>query len=171
LHNPTLRPTADDWETALVKTSDLVQQCVNPTCSQKWFPFDNSVRPVCPFCKTPFKGVLPILNLYYKQGTAFKQDNHRVMVYNGVRLYSWHVNRRIFPNEKLTPEQKKPAAYFQFHNGQWYLVNETLQGMKDITDNKKSVAPGVAVQLTDGRQILLSDEEGGRLIQVQLVKC
>lgn len=171
LHTPIQRPSADDWETALVKTADLVQQCTNPACSQKWFPFDNSTRPTCPFCKTPFKGVLPILNLYYKQKVTFKQDNHRVMVYNGVRLYSWHVNRHIFPNEKLTPEQKKPVAYFQFHNGHWFLVNQTLQGMKDWTDNKKVVAPGANVQLTDGRQILLSEEEGGRLIQVQLVQC
>ena len=171
LHDPARRPTADDWETALVKTSDLVQQCVNPACSQKWFPFDNSTRPICPFCKTPFSGVLPILNLYYKQGASFKPDNHRVMVYNGVRLYSWHVNRRIFPNEKLTQEQKKPVAYFQFHEGHWYLVNQTSQTMKDITDNKKLIARNAAVRLTDGRQILLSEEDGGRLIQVQLVQC
>jgi len=171
LHDPNLRPSADDWENALVKTSDLVQQCVNPSCPQKWFPFDNTVRPVCPFCKTQFKGVLPILNLYYKRGDTFKQDNQRVMVYNGVRLYSWHVNRRVFPNEKLTQEQKSPVAYFQFHDGKWFLVNQTLHSMKDITDNKKAIAPNAPVQLTDGRQILLSEEEGGRLIQVQLVEC
>jgi hypothetical protein len=93
------------------------------------------------------------------------------MVYNGVRLYSWHVNRKVFPNEKLTPDQKQPVAYFQFHNGHWFLVNQTLANMKDITDNKKLVVPGAAVQLTDGRQILLSEEDGGRLIQVQLVQC
>ena len=171
LHDPIQRPIADDWETALVKTVDLVQPCVNPSCVQKWFPFDNSMRPVCPFCKVPFKGILPILNLYYKQGTTFKPDNHRIIVYNGTRLYSWHVNRKVFPNEKLTPEQKQPVAYFQFHGGQWFLVNQTLQGMKDITDNKKVITPGATVQLTDGRQILLSEEDGGRLIQVQLVQC
>lgn len=171
LHDPSQRPTADDWETALVKTSDLILQCSNPNCLQKWFPFDNSVRPICPFCKTSFKGSLPILNLYYKQGKTFKPDNHRVLVYNGVRLYSWHVNRRVFPNEKLTQEQKNPVAYFQFHNGHWFLVNQSLQSMKDITDGKKLISPNTAVQLTDGRQILLSEEQGGRLIQVQLVQC
>jgi hypothetical protein len=50
-------------------------------------------------------------------------------------------------------------------------VNQTLQTMKDITDNKKVIPPGSAVQLSDGRQILLSEEDGGRLIQVQLVQC
>jgi len=172
LHNPMQRPIADDWETALVKTADLVQQCTNPSCSQKWFPFDNSTRPICPFCRTQFKGVLPILNLYYKQKEVFKPDNHRVMVYNGVRLYSWHVNRNLFANEKLTPEQRQPVAYFQFHAGHWFLVNQSLQGMKDVTDpQKKVIPPGGNVQLTDGRRILLSEEDGGRLIQIQLVQC
>ena len=172
LHNPMLRPLAGDWEDALVKTTDLLQQCENKNCIQKWYVFDNSTRPVCPFCKTPFKGILPILNLYSKRGNnPFKPENYRVMVYNGVRLYPWHVNRNVFPNEKLTPEQKKSVGYFQFYNGQWYLKNETLQGMKDITNGGKVIGLGDIVQLTEGRQILLSAEDGGRLIQVQLVQC
>lgn len=171
LHNPGLRPSADDWETALVKTSDLIQQCANPACPQKWFPFNNLIHPVCPFCQTPFRGILPVLNLYYKQGNTFRPDNHRVMVYNGVRLYAWHVNRRVFPNERLTPEQKQPVGYFQFYNGRWFLVNKTLQTMRDITDNKKPIVPDGSVELTDGRQILLSEEDGGRLLQVQMLQC
>ena len=172
LHNPTQRPLANDWEDALVKTTDLLQQCENKSCTQKWYVFDNSTKPVCPFCKTPFKGILPILNLYSKWGNnPFRPENYRVMVYNGVRLYPWHVNRNVFPNEKLTPDQKKSVGYFQFHGGQWYLRNESLAGMKDITGGGKLVGIGEIVQLTEGRQILLSEENGGRLIQVQLVQC
>jgi len=172
LHSPIRRPSADDWEMALVKTTDLLQQCEGKNCIQKWYVFDNSTRPVCPFCKTPFKGILPILNLYSKRGSnPFKPENYRVMVYNGVRLYPWHVNRNVFPNEKLTEEQKKSVGYFQFYNGQWYLKNETLQGMKDITNGGKVIGLGEIVHLTEGRQILLSEEDGGRLIQVQLVQC
>lgn len=172
LHNPMARPLADDWEVALVKTTDLLQQCTNPGCIQKWFVFDNSTRPVCPFCKTPFRGILPILNLYSKRGSGpFKPENYRVMVYNGVRLYPWHVNRNVFPNEKLAADQRKSVGYFQFHNGQWYLRNEALQGMKDVTDGGKTIKPGEIVQLSEGRQILLSNDDGGRLIQVQLVQC
>jgi serine/threonine protein kinase len=172
LHNPLQRPSANDWEDALIKTTDLLQQCENKNCMQKWYVFDNSTRPVCPFCKTPFKGILPILNLYSKRGNnPFKPENYRVMVYNGVRLYPWHVNRNVFPNEKLTPDQKKSVGYFQFHNGQWYLRNENLQGMKDIANGGKVIGLGELVQLTEGRQILLSAEDGGRLIQVQLVQC
>jgi len=172
LHNPLARPSADDWEVALVKTTDLLQPCEGKNCTQKWYVFDNSTRPVCPFCKTPFKGILPILNLYSKRGNnPFKPENYRVMVYNGVRLYMWHVNRSVAPNEKLTPAQRKSVGYFQFHNGQWYLRNESLQGMKDITHGGKVIGLGEIVQLTEGQQILLSEEDGGRLIQVQLVQC
>ena len=49
LHNPSLRPTAQDWETALVKTTDLMQPCQNPACEAKWFngnnPFPEKYRP------------------------------------------------------------------------------------------------------------------------------
>jgi hypothetical protein len=52
LHDPSLRPSANDWETALIKTVDLIQPCQNPDCAQKWYVFDNSMQPRCPFCGT-----------------------------------------------------------------------------------------------------------------------
>jgi DNA-binding helix-hairpin-helix protein with protein kinase domain len=50
LHDPSKRPTAQEWETALVKTADLVQPCQNPNCEAHWYVFDNSTKPKCPFC-------------------------------------------------------------------------------------------------------------------------
>lgn len=64
LHDPSKRPTADEWETALVKTVDLLQPCQNVSCDQGWFVFDNTTKPVCSFCSTPYTGSLPVLNLY-----------------------------------------------------------------------------------------------------------
>ena len=173
LHNPAARPTADDWETALVKTWDLLQPCVNPQCRQKWYPFNNTTKPVCPFCGTPFRGQLPVLNLYSKRpGGAFGPDGDVLMVYHNQYLCSWHASRKIFPNEKLTAEQKKRVGYFSFHNGQWLLVNEALPTMFDVTGGKKEpVAIRSSVALTENRQILLSEEDGGRLVQVQLVSA
>lgn len=37
LHNPMLRPIANEWETALLKTVDLIQPCSNPNCDEKWY--------------------------------------------------------------------------------------------------------------------------------------
>lgn len=171
LHNPTKRPTADDWERALVKTVDLMQPCTNTQCEQKWYVFDNSTKPVCPFCNTPFRGELPVLNLYSSRGKGkFRPDNYRVMVYSNQYLYPWHVNRMVFPNEKLTAEQKKPVGYFVLHQSKWVFVNQTLTAMKDVTE-KQDVAVNSMVELTDGKQLLLSPEDGGRLVQVQMVSA
>lgn len=169
LHAPERRPTAADWETAILKTIDLVQPCQNKDCQAAWYVFDNSKKPKCPFCGAAYHGQLPTLNLYYspKEG-RFRPENYRLMVYDKQSLYSWHVNRNIAPNEKLAPENRKPVGDFHFHKGRWILINRNLPDMHDKSENKK-INPGEYVELTEGRKILLSTEPGGRLILVQLV--
>jgi len=170
LHNPAARPTANEWRDALLKTVDLMQPCQNPKCWHKWFVFDNTTKPKCPFCGTEYKGQLPVLNLYSSpKAGVFKPDDYRIMVYDKQYLYPWHVNKFVAPNETLTAEQKKPVGYFVFHGGKWLFVNQKLTDLEDKSEGKK-IPIGQAVELTDGKQILLSKEEGGRLIIVQLVK-
>ena len=168
LHDPAQRPTADEWERALVKTVDLLQPCANPGCAQKWYPFDNTRMPACPFCGTRHHGQLPVLNLYssHEQG-RFMPDHHRVMVYSGQSLFRWHENRNIFPNEKLPAEDSRRVGYFVLHADNWYLVNEGLAQMRDVRRGV-AVAIGDKVLLEDGAQILLSAEPGGRLLVVQM---
>lgn len=170
LHDPASRPTADDMERALVKTVDLIQPCANPSCDQKWFVFDNTTRPACPFCGTRFIGPLPVLNLYSSRGGGkFLPDNHRLMVYSNQYLYQWHVTRTLFPNERLTEEQKKPVGYFLFHAGRWLLVNQTLTGLKDVTSGDGiHHPPGSHVRLENDQKLLLSPEDGGRLVHIQM---
>jgi DNA-binding helix-hairpin-helix protein with protein kinase domain len=170
LHDPDRRPTADEWETALVKTVDLLQPCVNPQCEQKWYVFDNTHKPCCPFCATPYQGQLPVLNLYSaRKAGNFVSDNHRLMVYSNQSLFPWHVNRTIFPNEKLAPEHQRRVGYFVLHENRWYLKNEAMPELTDAV-SKRLIVVGQAVELRDGLQLLLSKAEGGRLIQVQMVR-
>ena len=174
LHDPMKRPSADEWESALVRTTDLIIPCSNPNCDHKWFVFDNSTKPKCPFCGQEFHSYLPVLNLYYshKQG-QFHQENYRLMVYDKQSLYMWHVNRNVTPNEKLNDADKKPVGDFHFHNGKWILINRRLNNMWDVSeqDNHKQIAIGSFVELTEGKKILLDKDtaNGGRLIVVQLV--
>lgn len=172
LHAPEQRPTADEWEQALIKTTDLMQPCQNPDCEAKWFVFDNKTKPKCPFCGTPFKGQLPILNFYYAPRPGkFMDEKLRLMVYHQQSLYKWHVNRRVVANESIKPEDKKPVGDFHFHNGRWILINRALNNMKDVTNGKnKPIAIGEYVELRDGAQILMDTEDGGRLFVVQLIK-
>lgn len=173
LHDPSIRPSANDWETALVKTVDLIQPCHNSSCEQKWYVFDNSIKPKCPFCGTPFKGKLPVLNLYSsrKEG-SFRPDNHRLMVYTNQSIFQWHVNNLLVPNEKLTEDQKKRVGYFVFHTDQWWLVNERLQDLMDVTKESKVPVPiGEKLELKDGQKILFAKGDGGRLAVVQMVQA
>ena len=169
LHDPSKRPTADEWTQGLLKTVDLMQPCQNPNCWHKWFVFDNTYKPKCPFCGTEYKGQLPVLHLYSsRRAGTFTPDDYRVMVYHNQHLYLWHANRNISPNERLTAEQKRPVGSFVFHNNKWLLRNQKLNDLEDKTENRK-IPIGQDVELTDGKQILLSKEEGGRLVIVQLV--
>lgn len=170
LHNPSARPSAAEWEDALVKTCDLVQPCQNPNCEAHWYVFDNTTKPRCPFCGQEYKGQLPILNFYYAPSHGkYMSENYRLMVYDKQTLYKWHSNNLVSANEKTSEEDKKPVGDFHFHNGQWILINRRLPDMYDVTD-KKPITIGGYVPLTDGRQILLDKGQGGRLIVVQLVK-
>ena len=96
-------------------------------------------------------------------------ENYRLMVYDKQTLYKWHSNNLVSANEKTSAEDKKPVGDFHFLNGQWILINRRLPDMYDATD-KKPIAIGGYVPLTDGRQILLDKGQGGRLVVVQLVK-
>jgi len=168
LHEPQNRPTPSEWENALVRTIDMIQPC-SAKCEMGWYVFDNSTKPKCPCCGAAYQGKLPVLNLYSSRHSgSYQPDNHRVMVWDGQSLFPWHVNRKVFPNVLLTRDQKKRVGYFQLHQGDWYLVNEGMPQMHDVA-NKKDVPIGGNVKLTDGSQFLLSREDGGRLIQVQLV--
>lgn len=170
LHNPIMRPTADEWENALVKTTDLMQPCQNPDCDAHWYVFDNSTKPRCPFCGTVYNRQLPVLNLYYSPGNGkFRPDDYRLMVYDKQSLYMWHVNRFVTPNERISSEDKKPVGDFHFHGGKWILINRRLHDMWDVSDSKKrKIEIGEFVELSEGRKILLSSKEGGRLVVVQL---
>ncbi len=168
LHAPNERPTADMWEQALLKTTDLMQPCLNPSCEQKWYVFDNTNTPKCPFCGTKHQGTLPVLDLYYQfKPSVWKPENHRLMVYNNQYLFQWHVNRNVNRNERLTDEQKIPVAYFSYYQDKWVLINQKLTSLVDKTENK-DIAIGEMIELTNGKQILLSKEDGGRVVVITL---
>lgn len=172
LHEPSKRPTAEEWEMALVKTVDLIQPCTNTKCDQKWYVFDNTTKPKCPFCGTAHQGQLPVLNLYSSRTAGkFMPDNHRLMVYTGQSFFRWHANRHIAPNEKLSDAERKRIGYFVQHAGSWWLVNEGMPDLEDRTkpDNPAPVAIGSKVELVNGQKLLLSRGSGGRVVVVQMV--
>lgn len=172
LHDRSKRPSAAEWEEALIKTTDLTQPCQNGHCDHKWFVFDNTTKPRCPFCGAEYHGQLPVLNLYYSPGHGkFVPENYRLMVYTKQSLYPWHVDRNVSPNEKLSPQQRRPVGDFHFHNGRWILINRSLTDMALITPQgqKQKINIGDYAVLEDNTKILFSNNDSGRLAVVQMV--
>lgn len=168
LHNPIERPPAEIWEQALIKTNDLKLQCSNSKCDQKWFIYNNTKDTHCPFCNTKYKYSIPVLDFFYQfRPNVWKPENQRLVVYNNSTLHHWHLNRNVIRNEKLTDDQKQRVGYFSFFNGRWVLVNDNLSSLKDVTEDKE-IPIGGMVDLTDGKRLLLSKEEGGRLVIISI---
>lgn len=131
-------------------------------------PTHNTTSPSCPFCGTKYKGSLPVLYLYFKfKDDTLKSEGHRLMIYHNQYLFKWHVSKKIIRNESLIENDKIPVGYFTFFNNKWALVNQSLKGMKDLTENK-IVEINTMVELTDGKKILLTNEEGGRLLYITI---
>jgi hypothetical protein len=83
------------------------------------------------------------------------------------RCNGWHANRFIFPNERLSLNERERVAYVQWHAGVWHLVNTKLPDMVDVASGA-AINMGRSIALREGAQILLSREAGGRLVQVQV---
>jgi serine/threonine protein kinase len=163
LHNPMERPIADAWEQALMKTNDLKLECSNKQCEQKWFIFNNTNNTKCPFCSTKYNNTIPVLDLFYQfKPNVWKPENQRIVVYNNATLHQWHSNQNIIRNEKLTEKEKVSDGYFAFHNGKWVFVNQKLTSLKDVTEDKQ-IPIGSMVEITNGKKLLFSKEDGGRV--------
>lgn len=168
LHTPTARPGADEWEHALLRTEDLLLPCDNPACTPRWFVYDNSRTPTCPFCHRPRTGTVPVLNLYTaRAGTSFKPDNHRLAVYDGLTLHRWHVDKSVVPNERLDDAGRRPVGRFQRQDGEWHLINDELDGLIVAGENTP-VPRGGKVALRDGTQLVVKHAETARLMLVQM---
>ena len=168
LHDPSRRPGADEYETALIKTADLVLSCSNQQCAQKYFVYDNAVKPVCPFCKTAYGKSVPVLDLYRNRGGGkFTAENHRLVGYHNQYIFKWHMNANVWPNERLGEADRKPIGYIALHNNRWMLVNQAMPALKNMISGKL-VPIGQGVELSSGLRLLLDDQVGGRMVNVQV---
>jgi serine/threonine protein kinase len=165
LRSPQARPGADEWERALVRTTDLLMRCGSPGCTYQWFVYDGSTTPRCPGCGWRFRGTMPVLN-FYREGKPgqYISDRHRLVVWQNQYLYRWHIYSNQFAGEGA---DRAPLGYFTFHNDQWLLVNQNGDSMQVVGGDP--VPTGSPLVLRDGLQIRLSRESAGRMAVVQMV--
>ncbi|MCI0700687.1 MAG: serine/threonine protein kinase [Planctomycetia bacterium] len=165
LHDPTKRPTATAWESALNKTADLLFLCPNSACEERWCVHLEGKPPVCPWCGTKLKSRLPVLDLYYapKPG-QFRPENHRIVGYANRPIYPWHVRTDVRNAETVPAE---PQAVVLPHGDKWILKNLKLESL--ISPKGNPVPEGQACLLQEGDEIVLSRHEKGRMVCVRMV--
>lgn len=165
LHNPHARPSANDWERALVKTYDLLQPCANPKCPEGWFILYDIHHPVCPHCgKSLPRG--NVMHLRLKQSLGGRKGHWspvgEINLYDKMPLFLWHFFGNTFPDEKV--QNRDMQAYISLQHGEWYLVNNRLQGM--LSPGGNLVPAGKAINLKDGSLFLSSNRPGALLLEV-----
>lgn len=172
LHAPHKRPTAYEWTLGLVRTLDILLPCQNQSCPQKWFVFNHTSVAKCPFCGSNFNTTIPVLEFYSRQreSNEFKSENIHFVVHQKKSIYLWHTDKNIFPNEKLTLEQKKPMGYFSYNQGKWFFENQNLDGMTTIDPSGKTipVAHNAMLEIKDNQWICFSSEPNGRRVLVRI---
>lgn len=162
LHCPSSRPTAMEWEKALVRAWDLLHPCDNPLCAAKWFILHDPKEPVCPFCGTRAREVVRLRLKSQMRGRPGQWvPAGEVDVYHNMPLFRWHVLANTFPDEKA---ERDLMAYVCKVQGQWLLVNHNIQGMTSPSGNL--VPMGQAVLLKDGAVFRMSDARDGLLVEV-----
>lgn len=165
LHQPGARPTAGEWETALCRTADLLIQCGNASCEEKWFIYRDGQKPKCPFCGWQLKTRIPVLIFHYApRAGQYREEGHSLVGWNQRLLHKWHVFTNVRPGEGV---DKETQAYVLFYQNQWILVNKNLDSM--LSPSGQPVPKGQACPLRDGDEILLSKEDKGRMISVKMI--
>ncbi|MBR2006111.1 MAG: hypothetical protein IKK39_13225 [Thermoguttaceae bacterium] len=175
LHDPTKRPTANAWETAIVQTSDSLLPCSNPDCVHKWFVLDQFTRQSalqCPCCGTRYGQTIPILDFYLKQGSSvYRPENHCLTVFHNLCVYLWHIDPKVTPNERLQASERDPVGYISFYRGRWVFVNQKISGMRNLTTGA-NVPPGGMVELQHGLELqLYSNGSQERKVFVRLLQA
>ena len=165
VRDPNRRPTANEWLNGLIKTWDWLQRCTNARCPAGWFVLHDQKQVCCPFCKAKPARDIPVLKFEVETGPGKPPKAHgHLVIYDQISLFKWHVYaRRPYPDADRTPQ-----AYCVWHQGQWRWINQQLKSLTSPGGNV--VPPGQAVALTDGAKFRLSQEENGRLVQVQLLR-
>lgn len=163
LHNPPLRPAADDWERALYRTFDILHPSPDGT---DWFVLGPGMPMQCPFTRKKLTAPVPYAYFYSeKKPGQVVSDGRGLTVYHYLCLMKWHTHAHTSPGENA---DRSRQGYFCFHQGRWYLVNESDDPMQSTGGAK--VAKGESIEIIPGLELRLSPHQNGRICRFDLLK-
>lgn len=171
LREPEKRPTAAEWEGALVELFDNTIPCPNPSCEQQYFAAVHPTNYHCPLCGTPllFPEALPSLTFEEIGKDRLAQTRQSrggtgwtVVGWPGRALYSWHFERSISTPGPDSSSAAHAAIDYDMASRVWYLRNETLTGLNASLGGGSEWLPvltGSSTQLRDGMRLCVMADE------------
>lgn len=159
LHNPEKRPSAADWEAALLKTYERLTPCPNPNCTEHYFVLNKEKR--CPFCGSVIKEQVPVFDVYNKRQDKWEFAKKQVYGVDDKKLHKWHLYNDCYFSETLPNADRKAVAYLKLHNGKWLFYNVGINNLNIRDGNKTTTLPvGSPVVMTSGMEIENNDTNG-----------
>ncbi|GHU52569.1 kinase [Clostridia bacterium] len=167
LHNPSARPTAMEWERALLHTLEQLHKCEYDDCLAKWYILSDPKHPICPFCgvKSFSREVvrLHLMSPIRGQTGQFYETNV-INIHNNMPLYKRHVYTNCYKNEK---SEDDILATITKLDGRWYLVNKNIPNMYSPKGNK--VHHSGAIALDHNTIFMLSKSENGYCAECEII--
>lgn len=162
LHQPALRPSAQEWEDALVRTSDLLHPCVNPSCRAGWFVL-SAQQLACPHCLTRIEHPVPVAHLFQDRGNgSFAPTGKIKVLHHHAGIHDWHLRDELSPSEQLDPGLLPRRAFAAREQGRSWLVNEGIEHLRDLSQ-QRDILFGQSVALEKGQRLLVSRAQPAQL--------
>lgn len=90
LHCPESRPTALEWERALVSIEQSLYPCSNPNCPEKWFIVEtHNTDACCQFCSCTIPEALPFFEIIRRNETGIDRYVQQLWLYDGLKIHDW----------------------------------------------------------------------------------
>jgi DNA-binding helix-hairpin-helix protein with protein kinase domain len=185
LHEPMRRPSAAEWEQALVRTADRLVPCPNQSCDMRTFVFLESNGYNCPWCGQGMRHAMahrqrppvsfpkvPLVRLYRPvpgRGGQFQDEGYVVVAWQGRTLHVWHREPTKTPGPGV---ESRPLGQIIFERGRWVLANSgfaELQQSQADGGARTPVPSGQSVELRDGMRVMFGALDHCRLGLVQFV--
>jgi hypothetical protein len=170
LHEPSRRPTAADWETALYQTSNMIHPSPDTPAGQpEWFvltpPESGCISPPlrCPFTGKLVRHSVPFARFKVPRRNGppgdYVYDKQSLTIWPGLRLMKWHLLGTL-PDAS---SDRTPQGYFRVYKDRWIFVNQSGASMR-IADGR-NLPPDQAVELKPGLQLLVSTDPAARMLE------
>ena len=160
LRHPAARPSAGAWEQALYRTHDVLHVCPG---NHDWMVLAPGMPMICPYTRQKFTEPAPYLQFFRavpRQPGNYRKDTAALTIQNGTRLMPWHRRANLSADEKCPATEQ---GYFAREEDRWYFVNTSDERV--ILLDGTTLGQGEGLELSPGRQMLLTGEPGGRLAQ------